>query len=135
MAQTPNMRSLVFPEVVGQTLNFISGEIRRTPSNVNIYALTANTAVNVTFPAGTEWALFNASNQAGTAQIPYYVCDAAVATAALPTGNVTNGTGVEFMPVQYNVRLNSTNGLSVIANTAGYLYVSLYSNPGNSTGL
>lgn len=133
---TPNTRSMLFPIDKGTdpaSINFVTASIRRPPSNVNIYVLTAGTAFNIPIPAGVEWALFNAFNTAGTAQIPYFICDAAIATAALPTANVTNGAGVEFCPSQYNVRLNSVSGLSAISNSAGFLTVSLYSPPSNNT--
>jgi hypothetical protein len=111
-------------------LTLITAEIRRTPSYVNVYTLVANTAQTIAIPTGTEWVFFNASNAAATAQIPWLVCDAAVATASI--GAASGGVASEFNPTGYNVRLNSPSGLSVISPSAGLLYVTFYSSPQNT---
>lgn len=127
------MRPALFPNITNGTLqattDLITAEVRRTPSVVDTVALTAGVAANVAVPAGAEWALFNACNLAGTAQIPFFVCDAAVATASLPSGTNAAGTASEFMPIQYNVRQQRTVGLSAISPSSGYLVVTFYADP------
>ena len=117
---------------VGPVMDLITAEIRRTPGYVNVLSMDANTAQTLTVPNYAEWVAFNACNSTGTAQIAYFVCDAAVATAALPSGAVSNGTASEFMPSMYNVRQNSTSGLSIITPTAGYVIATFYFNPSTS---
>jgi len=127
------MRSIIFGpnSLNGNAAAQAQGGIRRVSSVINPTALVANTAVSVTIPAGTEWVELNACNSAGTGQIPYFVCDASIATAVLPTGTITTGLGSEFMPTGYNVRGIAT--LSVISPVAGYLIVSAYSSLDNTS--
>lgn len=113
--------------------DLVMAEQRRPSSNVQVVALTANTAAAVSVPTGAAFVVFSSCNLTGTAVIPFFVSDAGIATAALPVGSVVNGKGAEFMPVGYNVTLNQTNGLSAISPMSGYLMCSFYTDPSNTS--
>jgi hypothetical protein len=109
----------------------ITAEIPRVPSVINVYQLVGGTARTITLPTNpsAEFAFFNSSNTTGTANATYYICDASIATATIPTGDIINGHGAEFMPNQRNIR-NITQ-LSVIAPTNSFLYVTYYARADN----
>ena len=83
---------------------------------INNYALVANTARNITVPAGYKYALF-ACNQPA-----FYACT--VTTAAVPTVDVVDGTGSELNPTRREV--DTGDVISVISPTTGKLTVSFY---------
>lgn len=105
--------------------DMVAAEIRQAPGYVNMITLSAGSAADVTVPAGAVYAAFNACNTAGTAQIPFFMSNKAVATAVVPTSK-TDGTGSEFMPTMWNVATIAT--LSAISPSAGFLVVTFYSN-------
>lgn len=85
-----------------------------TPPNsayVNDYALSANTAVTVTWPTGTKYANISASS-------PVWVN--ATTTATVPATTITNGSGSALNPAQRRKWLTNgaTETFSIISATA-----------------
>jgi hypothetical protein len=86
------------------------------PGYVNTYLLTADLAKAITPPAGTEYAVFSS-----TADIWAVIGSG---TAAVPSGDTTDGTGSELNP---SVRaLEGATAISVISESAAKLSVTFY---------
>lgn len=86
-----------------------------TQGTVNHYLLTANTNKAVTVPTGANYALFSS-----TADIWVRMGG----TAAVPAGDVTNGTGSELNPVLRKVEAGGTIG--VISESAAKVSIVFY---------
>ncbi len=107
----------------------ITAEIPRISSDINVYVLTAGIARSISIPAGAEFAFFNSSNTAGSANATFFLCDASISTATIPSADILNGTGAEFMTTMRNVR--NVAAISVIAPVNSLFYVSFYSRADN----
>jgi hypothetical protein len=127
------MRTIIFDggNYNNPSYTLVAAEIPRFSSVINNYQLTAGVARTISIPAGAEFCFFNCSSATGTALASYFMCDASIATAAIPTGDVTNGTGVEYNTAMRCVR--QLTGISVIAPTNSFLTCSFYSRGDNTS--
>lgn len=111
----------------------ITAEIPRFSSVINNYILVGGVARSITVPTGAEFVFMNCTNSPGTSNATYFTCDAAIGTAAIPSTDVTNGSGVECNASLRNVRL--TSAISVICPQAAIFYCAFYArsdSPGNT---
>jgi hypothetical protein len=102
--------------VAGQTAVSQIPTLSDTISNTT---LAENTAVSITVPTGATVALITASSSSGN-NIPFWICDGSVSTAAIPSATVTTG-GVSFN--RQVIGLIGITHLSVISNTAGFINI------------
>lgn len=85
------------------------------PSYINNYILAANTSKTVTVPDGAHYAIFSATND---------IWVEINGTVAVPSGDVTDGTGSELNPVIR--RVNPGDSIGVISEYATLLSVAFY---------
>ena len=83
---------------------------------VNHYVLAANVAETITVPSGANMVSFSP-------EIPFYA-NFAGATAAVPAGDVTDGTGSSYSPSTRYVAGIAT--ISIISSQAGIVTVEFY---------
>jgi hypothetical protein len=87
------------------------------PGYINTYELAASTAKAVTIPTGARFAIFGA-----TADI--WVVIGAGKTAAVPSGDTTDGSGSELNPSIRNV--TGQTAMSIISESAAKVSITFY---------
>ncbi len=89
--------------------------LRRMPTYVDARVLAASTNEDHTVPSGTKYVIFSSSAD-------FYASRGG--SAAVPSGDVTDGTGSELNPVGYDLEGVTTIGL--ISETAQTITMSFY---------
>lgn len=108
--------------IPADTARRYASNIRSAPVYIDVRQLAATVAETHTLPAGTKFVIFSADCN-------FYARPGA--SAALPAGDVTNGTGSELNPAAWYFAnaATATQQITVIAATACNITLSAYAGP------